>query len=651
MSSVEYLKSFAKIWEIGNLINMKHMLQQLLGRVLCRKEEAKSSKQELEFTSQQKYAPFPDIMIPEPKVRFIWTYIVFLVFSIVTSLSYLSWRVLNIIQMVSNMYLLDWWEIGGAFLRFGGEIILTCLAYIQTVYIVLLLWRKKTHSEESFDFEGVREEKFNKDTEVTEKIDIIIPCCKEPLQMIKDTVSAVIAIDWNDIDIFVCDDGADDDLKEWIDHLQKEILKNLPTPLKRSITYVRRLKEDPHHAKAGNINNCFKSYCSSKYVAVIDADMIIHPSFLRRSIPMFGGNVAYVQTPQTYYNIGSKDPWASDAQKRFYYNVQHIALHRWGASECVGTGVIFRHKHLASIGGFTYGSLTEDTATGLELHKAGYSSCYLPQVLQLGTTPPSLAGQYRQKMRWTLGGLQTFHKSRILFDGSLRGFVQKWPYLSIGIHFYSVILVYIPTVLLACISFVTDNYFIYFTSVDEVLHFYHFYIPYLLFLSIMTRLQYTLFLEGGHVLYHRACSWFLFSLVMPVESLYRNFVKPGLLQFKVTNAKDTIARNTNFNNIKKLIPFALYFLFFFLSIVKTLVSMALETKETITWEDWLFLLGKLFWAGIMIQYTFPILLGVLQDREYPDHQDLVRREMDKKWGIELPFVKQVRNEGDIMVIH
>jgi hypothetical protein len=95
----------------------------------------------------------------------------------------------------------------------------------------------------------------------------------------------------------------------------------------------------------------------------------------------------------------------------------------------------------------------------------------------------------------------------------------------------------------------------------------------------------------------------------------------------------------------------LYFLFFFLSIVKTLVSMALETKETITWEDWLFLLGKLVWAGIMIQYTFPILLGVLQDREYPDHQDLVRREMDTKWGIELPFVKQVRNEGDIMVIH
>merc|ERR1711892_464802 len=155
-----------------------------------------------------------------------------------------------------------------------------------------------------FDLEGVQVETFSKDNEKKEKIDIIIPCCKEPLQMIKDTVSAVIAIDWSELDIFVCDDGTDDDLKDWVEYLQMAVFKNLTSTTKRSIAYVRRMKGNPHHAKAGNINNCFKNFCSSKYVAVIDADMIIHPSFLNRSIPMFGDNVAYVQTPQTYYNIG-----------------------------------------------------------------------------------------------------------------------------------------------------------------------------------------------------------------------------------------------------------------------------------------------------------------------------------------------------------
>ena len=618
---------------------MKHLLGEILRRILCKNKE--KQKQNEDSQKEKKYSPFPDIKIPEPKQKLVWVYIGFFAVSVISSVCYLTWRLFNIKDMVLNRWSLAWWEIVGSFVRFFGEIVLTCLAYIQTVYILLLCWRKNKDRDIPFDLQGVQVKTFDTVVEMEERVDIIIPCCKEPLQMIKDTVSAVIAIDWKDMYIFVCDDGTDDELQAWVDHLQMEVFQNLPHTVRRSIRYIRRVKGSPHHAKAGNINHCFMKYCTSKYVAVIDADMIIHPSFLSHSVAMFGENVAFVQIPQTYYNIGGLDPWASDAQKRFYYNVQHVALHRWGASECVGTGVVFQHKHLASIGGFTYGSLTEDTATGLQLHKAGFSSCYLPQVLQLGTTPPSMAGQYRQKMRWTLGGLQTFHKSEILFDKNLSGFVQKWPYYSIGIHFYSVIFVYIPTILLACITFMTDNYFIYFTSIEEVFYFYHFYIPYLLLLSLVTRLQYTLFLEGGHVLYHRACSWFLFSLVMPVESLYRNYVKPGLAQFKVTNAKDTVARNTTVNNIKKLIPFLLYLLFFVISIAKTLCSILLETEELITWEDWLFLLGKFLWALIMIQYTLPIILGVFQGREYPDHEDLIRREFDKKWGIDLPFVKQV----------
>ena len=31
---------------------------------------------------------------------------------------------------------------------------------------------------------------------------------------------------------------------------------------------MRRIKGTPHHAKAGNINNCFTNFCFSKYVAV-----------------------------------------------------------------------------------------------------------------------------------------------------------------------------------------------------------------------------------------------------------------------------------------------------------------------------------------------------------------------------------------------
>ena len=620
---------------------MYHFVNFLRGILVKKKEKQSLYPTKSKCTSNRKYLPFPDVKIPEPKRSNLQIYLLFFLLSVVSSVCFLTWRFINLQETLTKSGSLEWWEVCGTFLRFFGEISLTVLAYIQTVYIVWLFWWKQQDGGESFNLEGVRVEKFSESTESKEKVDIIIPCCKEPLQMIKDTVSAVIALDWTALDIFVCDDGEDDDLSEWVAYLNAEVFENIPNSIERTIQYVRRIKSNPHHAKAGNINNCFKNFCSSKYVAIIDADMIIHPSFLVQTIQMFGENVAYVQIPQTYYNIGRTDPWASDAQKRFYYNVQHLALHQWGASECVGTGVVFRQKHLSSIGGFTYGSLTEDTATGLELHKAGFSSSYLPQVLQLGTTPSSLAGQYRQKMRWTLGGLQTFHKSNICLESNLRGFIQKWPYLSIGVHFYAVVFIYLPTVLLSFICFLTDNYFLYFTSVEQVMLFYQLYIPYLFFLSLVTRLQYILFLDGGHVLYHRASSWFLFSLLMPLDALYTNFIKPGLIQFKVTNSEDTVARNTNINNFKKLIPFVFYVTFFLVSIVKTALSMVLETNEKITWEDWLFLSGKIFWASIIIQYTLPIILGVLSSKEYPDHQDLVMRKFDSALGIELPYVKAV----------
>ena len=69
--------------------------------------------------------------------------------------------------------------------------------------------------------------------------------------------------------------------------------------------------------------------------------------------------------------------------------------------------------------------------------------------------------------------------------------------------------------------------------------------------------------------------------------------------------------------------------------------MMLETEEEITWEDWLFLSGKFIWAATIIQYTLPILVGFLQEKQYPDHEDLIIRKVDPCFGIEVPSVKKV----------
>jgi hypothetical protein len=79
------------------------------------------------------------------------------------------------------------------------------------------------------------------------KVDLFVPCCHEPLDVIKDTVSACLDLAYpkEQLCILVLDDGGDDALREWI---EKDKLEAVNTG---HLIYVRRKKEvgKPHHFK------------------------------------------------------------------------------------------------------------------------------------------------------------------------------------------------------------------------------------------------------------------------------------------------------------------------------------------------------------------------------------------------------------------
>ena len=106
-------------------------------------------------------------------------------------------------------------------------------------------------------------------------VDILLPSCGEPLDIIQDTVRAALSQDYprDRFQVYVCDDKASDELRDWC----KE-LRTAGQPL----MYVRRFKQKgvPHHAKAGNMNHAL-GYSTAEFFAVLDADMIVSPNFLR----------------------------------------------------------------------------------------------------------------------------------------------------------------------------------------------------------------------------------------------------------------------------------------------------------------------------------------------------------------------------------
>jgi Cellulose synthase len=106
------------------------------------------------------------------------------------------------------------------------------------------------------------------------------------------------------------------------------------------------------------------------------------------------------------------------------------------AIPCCGTGVVFSRTSLVSIGGQSYGSITEDYNTSMTLFASGFSSMFLNERLSYGMAPDGLTQVFQQRQRWAMGALQilfldnpmkktglTFFQSLILFESAAYHFL------------------------------------------------------------------------------------------------------------------------------------------------------------------------------------------------------------------------------------
>ncbi|XP_024390769.1 uncharacterized protein [Physcomitrium patens] len=285
----------------------------------------------------------------------------------------------------------------------------------------------------------------------TPTVDIFIPCCKEPTEVPIESVKAALALDYpvDLVKVFVLDDGGDDDLRAFCDAIKVETAGR--------VVYIRREKKEgvPHNFKCGNMNNGLK-YSNAEYVVMMDADMILHPSYLRRLLPhiVSSSDVSFVQIPQAFYNLPIGDP-LNDCSSLGYDRILP-SRDTLGTAACVGTGAMFRRKYLDHIGGFQPQSITEDTMTAFTLWNRGYESVYIDEKLQIGLTPWTFEGYIKQRTRWGKGAIQQFSASARACLGreSQLNFIQKILYFyHTGYYFVSFVNVLLMGTLLCALAF------------------------------------------------------------------------------------------------------------------------------------------------------------------------------------------------------
>ena len=267
------------------------------------------------------------------------------------------------------------------------------LAVTVTYLIYQLISLPVNFTGRGFDLAAHRERIGAWHPQAYPSVNIYLPICGEPIEMLRSTWDAVfelIAAYPGPAQAYVLDDGPSDEARSAAESL--------------GFSYLRR-PDLRAYKKSGNLRYAF-ARTSGEYLVIFDADFAPRPDFLAETLPyMDDPATAIVQTPQ-FFRESAAQTWienAAGAIQEVFYRAVQVARDRFDAATCVGTSAVYRRAALEPHGGPTLIPYAEDVHTGLDVRSCGWSLVYLPVVLSTGICPANLDAFVRQQYRWCTG--------------------------------------------------------------------------------------------------------------------------------------------------------------------------------------------------------------------------------------------------------
>ncbi|MER6714117.1 MULTISPECIES: cellulose synthase catalytic subunit [unclassified Streptomyces] len=237
---------------------------------------------------------------------------------------------------------------------------------------------------------------------------------KEPLAMVRATLEGATRIHHTGpLDVWLLDEGDDPDAKALCAELGVRHFTRLGVPEWNRSKGVHKAR-----TKHGNYNAWIAMHGDAyDFFASVDTDHVPHPDFLERMLGYFRDpDVAFVVGPQVYGNYHNPVTKAAESQQFLFHALIQRAGNRYRAPMFVGTNNVVRISAVKQIGGL-YDSITEDMATGFEIHRhrnpathRHWCSVYTPDVLAVGEGPASWTDFFTQQMRWSRGTYETLLK-------------------------------------------------------------------------------------------------------------------------------------------------------------------------------------------------------------------------------------------------
>ncbi|HWF58429.1 MAG TPA: glycosyltransferase [Candidatus Dormibacteraeota bacterium] len=255
-------------------------------------------------------------------------------------------------------------------------------------------------------------------------VDVMVPTYNEPLWVVRRTLMGALAMSYPHT-TYLLDDGRRPEMAE----------------LARQLGAAYIARPDNAGAKAGNLNWALER-TSGELVAIFDADHVALPQFLERTLGYFTDpTVAFVQTPQEFYNVESFQHATKLSQKRLwhqqqlFYRVLQPGKDHWNAAFFCGSCGVMRRSALDEVGGFATETITEDMHTSFRIHARGWSSAYHNEVLALGLAAQTATPYHLQRLRWGQGTMQLIRAERLLTNPGL-SIHQRINYFASALHYF-----------------------------------------------------------------------------------------------------------------------------------------------------------------------------------------------------------------------
>jgi cellulose synthase/poly-beta-1,6-N-acetylglucosamine synthase-like glycosyltransferase len=253
-------------------------------------------------------------------------------------------------------------------------------------------------------------------------VDIYLPCCHEPIEVLENTYKYVSQLKYPNFRVYVLDDGGLQSVKSLAAHF--------------GFNYITR-DNKPYLKKAGNLRYAF-TRTEGDFFVIFDADFCPRTDFLDEMLPYMNRypDIAIVQSPQ-FFRPSEEQTWVeqgASATQELFYRIVQVNRDRWGASICVGSNALYRRAALVEVGGTAEIGHSEDVHTGFYALTRGWRLKYIPLALACGVSPDTPRAFFSQQMRWCAGSTTLLTNPE--FWKSDLTIIQKVCYMS-GMMYYT----------------------------------------------------------------------------------------------------------------------------------------------------------------------------------------------------------------------